>query len=339
MRMGICFEPALALDYAQAHACLVRMGHGDTAFDDLLRQALSAQASGSRERPPHRVLEQLWTAESCGLQSLVRSPPCDVLLSQSVLAGPPDLLSGSREDFYAFTHALMYVTDPDLSRKRLPRPQAEILSEANVLLARCLDEEDYDLAGEILLAWPAFGAPWSATATFAFRVLTYVEDEAGFLPSAGLRIERANALTGSDRANYVLATSYHTAYVMGLLCAACLRDGHSPPAEICGAAASADVRTFARATVSPDNERPHWTLVFNRLTESEQDSLAEFVMDVALQRAVRSRDLEAAMKVLTLAHENSMSDAPGWSQAAEYLLRVGALGEHPPPARPTALSR
>jgi hypothetical protein len=79
-----------------------------------------------------------------------------------------DLLSGSREDIYAFTHALMYVTGFNISPWRLPRARAVILEEAEAALGRCLDEQDYDLGGELLLAWPLTRATCSAAAAFGF---------------------------------------------------------------------------------------------------------------------------------------------------------------------------
>jgi Domain of unknown function (DUF6895) len=84
----------------------------------------------------------------------------------------------------------MYVARFDQRLPRLPRPRRAILLEAESALARCLDEEDYDLSGELLLSWPLTAASWSAGATFGFRVLARVEDTAGFLPTASTRIER-----------------------------------------------------------------------------------------------------------------------------------------------------
>lgn len=324
-RMGICFEPALALDYAQAHACLAKMGHPDPAFDALLRQALTAQSFGGRERPPHRGLEQHWTAELIGMQSLLRPPHFAKLAAQSALARPMDLFGGSREDVYAFTHAFMYATDPHLTRKRLPRSRTEVLLEAEVALAKCLDQEDYDLGGEVLLAWPSSGRTWSATAAFAFRVLARVEDEAGFLPSAGLRMKRVHALAGRERSNYVLAASYHTAYVMGLLCAASLRPGREPPLRLRAPEVPAETAALARRFVQGLEVRPHWTRYYDDLLPEERDALVRFVLTVSLHRACKARDLDVIRQVLELAHSSGMSDGPGASQAAELLQRAAVF--------------
>ena len=148
--------------------------------------------------------------------------PCGV--RQSTLNRPMDVLCGSRDDIYAFTHALMFVTDFAIGPcRRLPRRRAVILTEAEAALARCLDEQDYDLAAEVLLAWPLTGRQWSPAAVFGFCVLARVEDTAGFLPAPSTRLQRFQQLQGDRRTEYLLATAYHTAYVMGLLCSAALR--------------------------------------------------------------------------------------------------------------------
>jgi hypothetical protein len=59
----------------------------------------------------------------------------------------------------------------------IPYARSERMAEAEVALARCLDEQDYDLAGEVLprivrsedfLAWPLSSRSWSAAASFGF---------------------------------------------------------------------------------------------------------------------------------------------------------------------------
>jgi hypothetical protein len=121
MLLGVCLEPALALDFAQAHVCLRRLGYHDPGFDASLRQSAGSQARAGRERAPHRVLEQeriteTWNSLRSGSQ--LKTP--ETVLN-SVLNQPMDLLSGSRDDIYAFAHALMYVTDFNIRPRRLPR--------------------------------------------------------------------------------------------------------------------------------------------------------------------------------------------------------------------------
>lgn len=323
--LGLCLEPALALDFATAHVCLSQMGYGDARFDRLLRQALLCQSRYGRERVPHRVLEQewlrgMWTGRPEGKRRWAAA-------RESVLGRPMDLLTGSRDDGYAFTHALMYVTRLGRSSAKLPRSRKTILLEADALLARCLDEQDYDLAGEVLLAWPHTRAAWSATAAFAFHVLAHVEDRVGFLPNPSTRLDRLKELTGRARTDYLLATSYHTIYVMGLLAAAILGAGAMPPVRLPtngGARGSADRLLRFLSDVEP---RPHWRERFDSLSsEEERDSLAGLLLAVALRRKGRQRDFDGMYRLLREGFDLGLADSPMASHAAEMLARIAAVG-------------
>src|SRR5262245_8637998 len=64
MLLGLCLEPALAWDYAQAHVCLGSIGFPDPDVDELVRQCADSQAQAGRERTPHRLLEQQWVMQT-----------------------------------------------------------------------------------------------------------------------------------------------------------------------------------------------------------------------------------------------------------------------------------
>ena len=320
MRLGVCLEPALTLDYSEAHACLSRLGYRDPSFDALIQQALTSQAIGGRERPPHRQLEQWWIAELLGKSGDSRAPKHRSILERSALGQPLDLLNGTREDVYAFTHALMYALDSHTRRCRLPRSRRELLAEAEVALARCLDEEDYDLGGELLLAWPLTRGTWTPPSVFTLNVLARVEDTAGFLPSPGTRLKRLGELKGDERANYLLATAYHTAYVMGLLCAACLEPGRSPPARL-------PARAGKKIGRDRDGRKPHWRGELDKLPDLERDALASFLLSIALRRCVAARDFGGLHELLAWACESGLADAPAASQAAEMLQRLIILND------------
>jgi hypothetical protein len=242
----------------------------------------------------------------------------------SVLCQPMDLLSGSREDVYAFTHSLMYVTDFNIQPWRLPRHRPMILADAEAALTRCLDDQDYDLAGEVLLAWPLTGRSWGAAA-FGFRVLAHVEDQAGFLPSTNTRLDRLNMLQGDDRAKYLLATAYHTAYVMGLLCAATLQPGRAPPTVIRPASATSGVGRLFLAKLDADRQRPHWREEIDQLSEPERDSLAGMFLTIGLRRSVIQRDFARLHEFLEIGSTAGLTDTPAASQAAELLARLARI--------------
>jgi len=316
--------PSLAFDYAQAHACLNRLGHPDRAFDHLVKQSVRSQAFTGRERPPHRVLEQLWVAKLLGI-SAPRSYRSAA--ANSVLGHPMDLLSSSREDIYALTHALMFFTDFDAPVGRLPRSRTTILAEAEALLACCLDEDDFDLGGEVLLAWPLSNGDWTSGAAFGFRVLCRVEDTAGFLPSSGTRMTRLETLKGEERTNYLLASAYHTAYVMGLICAASLQPGKAPPASIPTKKMRQGASERVLKFLGSESRSRHWFTHLQKLTDSERDALAQFIFAIALRRRVCDRNFGGMRELLRVGYELGLTSSPAASQAAEMLERLAVLVE------------
>jgi hypothetical protein len=320
MFLGMCLKPSLAVDFALAHICLERLGYSDSTFDAVLRESLNSLASSGHERTPSRDLEREWllrTWKGSGLRSDRRFHQ---LARLSALGRSLDLLGGSRNNFYAFTHALIYVRDFNLAPLPLPRPTAAVLADAEGALAGCLDDEDYDLGAEVLLAWPLTRRRWSVSAAFGFRVLTRVEDEAGFLPSPATRLERINEMTREARAQYLLATSYHTVYVMGLLCAATLQTRLSQAPQPRGRAGIS--RRLVRFL---DQRGAHWREEFERLSPSDQDSLSGFVLAVALRQQARRHEFGAIRDLLEIGYEAGLADCPIASQAAELLGRIAAM--------------
>ena len=328
MLLGMCLHPAMALDYAQAHVCLVRLGYPDTNFDLLLRQSIGSQARCGRERVPHRMLEQEWLTAVWENPTPGSGPHTLPSALNSVLNHSMDLLNCSREDIYALTHALMYVRDFNVSPRRLPRRRAEIMAEAEALLARCLDEQDYDTGGEVLLAWPLTGRSWSAASAFGFRVLTQVEDQAGFLPASSTRLARVEKLEGEHRKHYLLATAYHTIYVMGLLCATALQAGRTPPEQIptTNRAVPGGARMILRF-LDTDQRSVHWRDELEKLTEPERNAIARLLLNIAFRRKITSGQFGALRELLEAAHALGLSGMPAASQTAEMLERLATFAE------------
>ena len=325
VRLAICLQPALVWDYAQAHVLLGRLGFPDAGFDQLLKQTIKSEACLGRERTPHRMLEQDWIFDVWSQSPAPRRQRSRATAIHSILNHPMDLWSGSREDVYAFTHALMYLRDFNISPRRLPRANEAILTEAESALARCLDQEDYDLGGEVLLTWPLTGTYWSAAAAFGFRVLATVEDKAGFLPSPTTRLERLNRLHGSDRTDYLLATAYHTAYVMGLLCTTALQPGRLPPSSIPIEGARRGTAREVLPFLKSNSREPHWLNEFKILNELQQDALSSFLFAVALRRQIRDRDFASVYRLLEIGNYHGLSSVPIAGQAAELLERLSTV--------------
>ena len=327
MFFGICTKPSLAWDYAVGHICLKRLGYPDRRFDSVL--AIIGESQTQLERPPYSRLEQIWASRGLELsqpaaeQKVRQTAPA--VVRESVLCKPMDLLGGSRQDVYAFTHSLIFMTDFNIRPCRLPRQRNMILADAEAALARCLDDQDYDLAGEVLLAWPLTGRSWGASAAFGFRVLAHVEDRAGFLPSMSTRLDRLKTLQGEDRAKYLLATAYHTAYVMGLLCAVTLQPQRAPPKAIKGVNGASEISQVLLEKLDEDRHRPHWREEFDNLSQPERDSLASMLMTIGLRRSVVQRDFGRLHEFLQIGHLANLTNMPAASQAAELLARLAHI--------------
>jgi len=323
--LDICLQPPLAMEYAMAHIFLSRMGYPDDRFDRLLLKTITASARSGRERPPHRVMEQVWMNKIWKGEAPYNKSEFVRMMNDSALNKPIDLLYGTTSDMYAFTHALMYATNFNQSPLKLPRSRASILSEAEAMLARCLDDEDYDLGGEVLLNWPLTGNSWSPAAAFAFRVLARAEDEAGMLPAPGVDKEKIKKLERVNREKYVYATGYHTAYVMGLLCAVSLQPGKSPAKNIHSKHAVCGSAQRFLGYLDRDPKKKQWRDEFDKLKPAEQDALAGFLLNVAFIRNVRQKQYGAVYELLGIAYEMGMADTALASQVAELLDRLSLL--------------
>jgi hypothetical protein len=321
-RVRLCVQPTLAWDYASAHVCLTCLGYTDAAFDRLFAQSITATASGGHERLPHRALEQEWLRRIWHrhLGAVHKDDPH--LASTSMLGRSMDVLSASRDDVYALTHSIIYLTDLGARLPRLPRPASAIAADAEAALGRTLDDQDYDLGAEVLLTWPLLRRRWSHAATFGFHVLAHVEDEAGFLPSPFTRVDRFRTLSGEERTRYVLATAYHTTYVMGLLCAAALRPNCSPPAAIHPSRGRRGAATALLELLDSGDKKPHWRSYISGLAPKSQDTLAPLLLTMTLQRATTRHDLYALHKTLQLAVHFNLVGASASRQAFELLQRA-----------------
>jgi len=332
--LAIAQHPTICFQLAMPHLLLSRLGSVEPGFDRLLALGAESVCHHGREVLPHRALEALWlhalwSGEPSG-------PAFDQAAAASAMNHPLDLLWGSREDAYAHTHTFMYFTDFGYAARPLPRPREQVIAESSCLLARSLLLEDFDLAAELLMIWPMTGAAWTPAAVFGLRALAELEDRVGYLPAANGVPERLRHLTGSERTRYALAASYHTAYVMGMLCALALRPGRAPPPAIAGAPAPDGLMAELWARI-PESATP-WQQSFRRLPAPEQGVLAPFLLDMALLATVRAHDLAAAASLLRVAAQHGMANAPACAQTAQLLQRMASCAEAAQaPARPYRL--
>jgi Domain of unknown function (DUF6895) len=321
---AICLDPGLARDHAVAHVLLSRLGYPDRDVDRLLSESLAMGADFGPERLPYRLLEQEWLGRVWSVGEPLKRRNSQ-LLADSMLRRRMDALGSTRLDIYAFTHAVMYASDLGARRIVLPRQSAAIVADADAALAYSLDSNDFDLAAEVILTWPMLDLAWSPAAIFALRLLASVEDTVGFLPGTTFDLTRYHALVGDEQSRFALVTSYHTAYIMGFLCAAALRQGCGSPAAVPAARRSRGARAAILGLIDTYGATSCWREPFDALAPRQQDSVAPLVLAALLRRARTKGDLSLIREALQVALAHDLINAPAPTQAAALLRRSQAL--------------
>lgn len=207
-------SPQAVLGVALAHVALTRLGHPDAMFDAAVAEALTDPATQAVDRPNFRHLELAW------LRALHAgdAPDFGVHAGAGLLAHDLHPAWMRREDGYAATHALMYLTDFG----RLPLPP-QIAPErvdhfCDHTLAWCAAARDWDLLGEVLIAGlcarrPARFHGW-ALAQLDARLRRH---GALFGPNCDERAIEPGSAWRADSA--ALLHAYHPTFVYGILCA------------------------------------------------------------------------------------------------------------------------
>lgn len=321
--VGAVREPGLALDHLAAHIHLGELGYGDHRFDQLVSEALRDDVGGP-ERLPSQELERRWLADTwTGLADESRERTR--LIARTCVARPLDVLGAATSDFYAFTHVILHATDMGRRSVRWPRPQRDIVADAEAALAAALDADNFDLAAELLWTWPMLGRPWSRAASFGFAVLAAVQDAHGFLPGPEYTDAECDRLPRQLRTGYVLRTSYHATLVMGFLCAAALRSGLAPPTEMESLGPRSGVADVAERLIEARAQEPHWRRALAGLDGDRRQSLAGLVVTIGLRRARAANDLSRLRECLSVALECDVVDGPAVRQALALLRRGAAM--------------
>jgi hypothetical protein len=321
---AICLDPGLARDHAFGHVILSRLGYPDRDVDNLLSKSLAMGADFGPERLPHRRLEQAWLDRVWSMGGPRRRSEAR-MLSDSMLGRPMDALGSTRLDIYAFTHAVMYASDLGGRKFVLPRGLGTITADADAALAYSLDANDFDLTAEILMTWPMIRLRWSSVATFAFGILAKVEDKLSFLPGSTFDLGRYEALEGAERMRFALMTSYHTAYVMGYLCAASLRRGCAPPATMVAAKQAQRAGRKILPLLNREEPTACWREPFDALSSDQQELVAPWLIAILLRRARTQGNLRLIREGLEISLAHDLIDGPAPRQAAALLRRCEAL--------------
>lgn len=308
-------RPTAASELAVAHACLTKLGLPDSAFHERVSSVLLSPMQVLTEKLPWKELEKKWFADISGIAVSVDTAS---IMSHLIINKGLNALSARREETYAFTHALIYLSDFGQSMVEVTRPKEELGLDADCALARCLDDDDFDLAAETLMTWPYLRLEWSSTAKFAFEVLLTVEDAVGYLPSLSLRKDAFASQRSTEQDAYFLLEAYHTVFVMGLLCAACLTTGHYP---VSGYSCSqhSQLTSPVWSHLSVRKPVPQWQKQFHECNGVGQHSLTSFLVAVGLRRSLDAGNFVQYRSILALVVDHSLPVTPAVVQGIETL--------------------
>lgn len=320
MLLNISLKPELALDYAHAHICLHYAGYPDEKFDKAVAASLRSMACNGIERTPYRMMEREW------LMSIWDSTYDDNLkfwIPLSCLKHPVNLFSESSDGVYAITHAIMYAS---FGRGEIPGLEVDTLFQTvETLLIRYMDEQNYDIAGELLMAWPLLRKEMNPIIAFAIDCLFKIETKVGFLPSPGLDTSRLDPNDQNSRRTYIYSINYHTVLVMGLLCSCLLTNACGKEIIIEKTAYSEELKNILTKELR-SKEHLHWVELFMSIDKQCQEQLLPWLYQICLIRWIKEKKYGNVKKLLELTG-NEFDKLVINQQTYELLQRLAVIAD------------
>jgi hypothetical protein len=210
--------PQTATTLGVGFVLLAQLGRSQPSRERLLRSALGRGFATLAERSTFRMMDTRWTF---GLldPGLVR--PVEELVPLSTLGASPHPIYTMKEDDYALTHAVYYLTD--FGRHAPPSSlRLESRRLADPFLAWHAIRLDLDLLGEFLIAGLALREPASPAFRFAWHTFFEAWERDEGLVGPEFSPARFAELRGEEAAAYAFWENYHTVFVGGILCVVAL---------------------------------------------------------------------------------------------------------------------
>lgn len=315
--INICLKPTLALDYATAHICLDYAGFPDPNFDRILADSLNSIAHKGIERLPYRELEQAWLYSIWKKIEIPKNFKKWIRLS--VLYKTVDIFSESTDGVYALTHAIIYAAFDKID---IPKSQIEkVINLVESLLIRYIDEQNYDIAGELLMAWPLFGRKYSPVAEFGLHCLLYIESRVGFMPAPGLDLSKINVENINQRRSYIYSHNYHTVCVLGLLGSTLLKEISTISENCIKMTSSRELFAELEEEILSD-QSVHWVEVYKQLDEQKKQTLFPWLYHVILFRSIKRKNYKKASQIIQQTKNIGRSNNILFVQTNQLLMRL-----------------
>lgn len=229
-------NPQAVVGVALPHIILNKIGLKNNIFDDLVDTAFSSKFVWSIDRPNFRQMEMRW------LQGLFKDiqPDFSDLLPCSLLMQPLHPVYMRREDAYAATHAVMYLTNFGESGLSHVVNLKRIESFSEHSISWCLAYMDWDLLAEILIVHLLAGCQESSFYITASLIMRHIFKKNTVMPGLNHNHEVYDQLENNKKTAYRDIQGYHSTYVYGILRVLELvcNPNQSVNSEVCGISSS-----------------------------------------------------------------------------------------------------
>lgn len=317
---NICLKPALALDYAHAHICLSYLGYSNSIFDKVLLDILKEEKK--TERTPYRMLEQEWLLLLWkGSNNFEKNPFWEKYSSMNFEL---DIFSESSDGVYSLTHAIMYSFFAKDSSPVIDINK--IIMEIESLLIIYMDKQDYDIVGELLLAWALTQKPYSPIALFALDCIIRIEKRVDFLPAPNLDMAMIEGKELNERRTYIYSINYHTAFVMGLLLGGLIKsyESYNPHFDPDKSCKNHDLKRILHSEIVKEKQA-HWMEFFGLLDNENKEKLFPWVFQAFLFRKIRQHEYGLVKKLIDRSEDCGLSKTMMVKQAKELLNRLAMI--------------
>ncbi|MFF7635861.1 DUF6895 family protein [Kitasatospora sp. NPDC008050] len=330
VRYVMARHPQTVTSLGAGHLHLSALGYPDAGMDRLVANAVRTGEVGAHGCSPFRRMEQQWIFRQLAsgplgeiFSGLITPWDLDTPFISSDMVG----IYSNRDDCYALTHALMYVTD--FGQDEIPGITPEDL-RSSIGSAACLALaiSDFDILGELQLADAVVPGTASGAVQCGWALRTHVLHKQGFLPGPTFRDEDYERQPAAGRDAYRFLHQYHVAYVDALLCATVLARNEewlSPGENATPAVPSPDaLRIVDIAWPSPPHRTP--PAVANLLELPIAPAvLLEALTEAATIAIVRRYDLTALTRMVVASKDSRAGDSKGIQVAAQFLSNQASL--------------
>jgi hypothetical protein len=221
-----------ATHLVEMYAPFAQAGLRHEGFEDFASFMAGTRSWSATEAEPTRLLAVLRAEERLGLRRASADGGAASAVRRTWLGGLPEPWAFERRSGYALTHHVFHVTDWGTDRAGLPSDLAGYLTHwLPAWLDSCLEEERWDLAGE-LLAVQACLPPAAYSATTGAHGVDARADEswaryAAVQSPAGAYAERGAVPGGDDDAAF--RACYHATLVAAFAAALTAHRNTPPP--------------------------------------------------------------------------------------------------------------